>query len=249
MQRMVRRWLLSLLKIVFLLSFNVFLLVPVSLQATELKKIVLGTTNAVDTPLYQKAKRILTHAFSQLGYKLSIENLPNKRSLIWANSGELDGELFRISDLNLAKLPNLQRVDEALFLIDQSVIGKEGIQVNGWQSMSNYVVAYERGTKFIEVNQDKFKGVILVNTFHQAISLIYSGRADITITSWENGKKSLAKVKHNKGLIKVHRPPLLEIELHVYLNKVKHPKLAYKLSKLLQRMKLEGLFNELLNSK
>jgi len=248
MQRMVHSWLLSLLKIVFLLFLNVLLLVPTSLHAAELKKIVMGTTNAVDTPLYQKAKRILTHAFSQLGYKLSIENLPNKRSLIWANSGELDGELFRISDLDLAKLPNLQRVDEPLFLIDQSVIGKDGIQVNGWQSMSNYVVAYERGTKFIEVNQDKFKGVILVNTFHQAISLIYSGRADITITSRENGEKSLAKVKYNKGLIKVHRPSLVEIKLHVYINKVKHPKLANKLSLLLQRMKQKGLFIELLNN-
>ena len=56
---------------------------------------------------------------------------------------------------------------------------------------------------------------------------------------------SLALVKHNNGMIKVHQPPLIEIALHVYLNKIKHPLLAEKLSSFLNKMKMNGLFETL----
>lgn len=216
-----------------------------SAKSAPNKTITLGTTNAIETPLYQKAHRILTYAFFQFGYDLSIKVLPNKRSLIWANNGVLDGELFRISNLDLTMFINLQRVDEPLFIIDQSVIGKPGIKVDGWQSMNKYIVAYERGTKFIETNQDKFKGAILVNTFDQAISLIHSGRADITITSRDTANTFLSHLKYDQELM-VHQPPLVEIALHVYINKYKHPELAGKLSTLLKLMKRNGQFDALL---
>ncbi|PKG86398.1 hypothetical protein CXF85_01465 [Colwellia sp. 75C3] len=229
-----------------LFIISAVLFYSLSAKSAANKTITLGTTNATVTPLYQKAHRILTYAFLQFGYDLSIKVLPNKRSLIWANHGVLDGDLFRISNLDLTTFMNLQRVDEPLFVIDQSVIGKAGIKVNGWQSMNKYIVAYERGTKFIETHQDKFKGVILVNTFDQAVALIHAGRADITITSRNTANTFLARLKYDHEVM-VHQPPLVEIALHVYINKYKHPELADKLSALLRLMKSNGQFEALLS--
>ncbi|MCJ8321754.1 MAG: ABC transporter substrate-binding protein [Colwellia sp.] len=232
--------LFKVLIVLIFFSFNV--------HSTSREIIVLGTTNAIDTPLYQKAERILIHAFDQLNYDLLIEVLPSKRSLKWANSGRLDGELFRVSDLDLMTLSNLQKVEEPLFIIDQSVIGKKNIKVDGWKSMSKYVVAYERGTMFIEKNKDNFKSVILVNSFNQAASLIQSGRADITITSKDTADMFLASIKNNKEPLIVHKPPLVEIALHVYINKVNYPYLAEKLSSLLALMKRNGKFDALITN-
>ena len=210
-------------------------------------QLVLGTTNAFDTPLYQRAKRILTSSFAELGYTLTIKTLPNKRSLSWANEGRLDGDLFRVSHLDLKKRPNLQQVSEPLFIIDQSVLSKKDILVNGWDSMANYTIAYERGTTFLDKKQNKFKSIILVNSSEQAVALVYQDRADITITSRLTGKRILSKNKNFENTIKILTPPLIEITLHVYINQKLHPELADKLSLILKQMKQDGRFERLLN--
>lgn len=214
-------------------------------QAFQVKEIILGTSNGEATPLYQKAERVLTAAFAELGYRLKIESLPNKRSLLWADNGKVDGDLFRVSDLDIKLFPSLVRVNEPLFVIDQSVIGKAGVQVDGWESMKSYILAYERGTKFIDANRDKFANIILVGNFEQALSLINSGRADITITSRETATRYLSLIGSKYTGFKIYRPPLTEIALHVYLNKERHPHLADKLSLVLQKMKIDGCFQAL----
>jgi len=212
------------------------------------RNIVLSTTNHSDTPLYQQANKILSVALLKLGYRLTIKTLPNQRSLLWANNGITDGELFRVSTLNLKTLPNLLQVTEPLFTIDQSVLSKIEIDVDGWNSMKNYSIAYERGTKFIEENEDKFKHVYLVNRTEQAISMVFNDRADLTITSFSTATKFLRKNKAHAKSIKILQPPLARITLHVYLNKQRHEKLAKALSHVLKDMKKNGLFQKALEN-
>jgi len=212
-------------------------------------QIVLSTTNHSDTPLYQQANRIMSAALKKLGYKLKIRTLPNMRSLLWANSGITDGDLFRVSKLDLKQLPNLQQVTEPLFTIDQSVLSKKLIKVDGWESMKNYSIAYERGTKFIEEKEHMFKHVYLVNRTEQAISMVFNDRADLTITSFSTATKFLRKNKAHAETIKILKPPLASITLHVYLNKQRHEKLVQALSIVLKEMKKSGQFQQLLENK
>ncbi len=218
------------------------------LSTNQLTNITLGTTNAFDTPLYLHAKSILTYSLAKLGYSLTIKTLPNKRSLSWANEGKLDGELFRVSYLNLTDFPNLQRVNESLFTIDQSVISKKHIIVDGWDSMKNYTLAYERGTKFLDEKQEYFKDIILVNSSEQAIDMVYVGRADITITSSSTAKRILSKNKKIEKIIKIQQPPLIEITLHTYINHQRHPKLPNELSRILKQLKQDDRFESLYQS-
>ncbi len=207
--------------------------------------ITLGSTNTKDTALYQKAQRILSVAFSELGYQLKIADLPNKRSLVSANNGSVDGSLFRVSSLDLHLYNNLARVDEPLFVIDQSVIGKQQVKVDGWQSMKQYIISYERGTHLIETNKDKFKSYIEVGSFEQSLQLISIDRADITIASRETATDYLSSKSPLLSDIIIHQPPLLEIKLHVFLNKNNFPNLAKKLSNVLIQMKKDGRFQQL----
>jgi len=209
--------------------------------------ITLGTTNPSDTLLYQQGNKIMSIAFQKLGYRLTVKTLPNKRSLAWANSGLTDGDLFRVSELNLKNFPNLQQVTEDLFTIDQSVLSKKNIKVDGWDSMKNYSLAYERGTKFIEKKVNKFKHVHPVNRTEQAVAMVFNDRADLTITSLSTAAKLLQKNKKYAETIKILKPPLASIILHVYLNKQRHKKLAEALSVILKEMKRTGQFQKLLD--
>jgi len=119
--------------------------------------------------------------------------------------------------------------------------------VDGWQSMKNYSLAYERGTKFIEEKESKFKHVYLVSRTEQAVAMVFNDRADLTITSLSTATKLLQKNKRYAATIKVLKPPLATIILHVYLNKQRHRKLAEALSVVLKEMKRTGQFQELLD--
>lgn len=214
---------------------------------TESKSIVLGTTNEPDTELYQKAKRVLTAALDKLGYNLTIETLPNMRSLTWANNGQIDGDLFRVSQLNLENLPNLYRVNEPLLTIEQMVLSKKEIQVEGWESLLNYIIVYERGTQFLDAKQQYFKQRFLVNNTKQAFDMIMLDRADFTVTSLSTAKKYINSDPKYIGHISIQKPPLVFITLHVYLNKKNHKELAHQLSLTLKEMKKTGEFEKLLN--
>ncbi|WP_440055884.1 substrate-binding periplasmic protein [Pseudoalteromonas sp. T1lg65] len=214
-------------------------------NTTALTPFTLSTTNDPRTPLYVQAKNVLSEAFEELGYDLFIITLPNKRSLSWANSGRVDGELFRVDSLDLTQLPNLVQVPEPIAIIDQSVIGNSDIKVNGWKSMKNLTIAYERGTAFLDKNQSRFKGIILVDDFEQAIELILAGRADITVTSKATAERLLKLTTNQSTTIRVHTPPLVEIRLHTYLNKDRHPNLAARLAETLKQMKADGRYQQL----
>ncbi|BBN82504.1 hypothetical protein PA25_24890 [Pseudoalteromonas sp. A25] len=216
-----------------------------SAQNASLTPITLSTTNDPRTPLYQQATQVLKVAFAELGYALHVVTLPNKRSLSWANTGKVDGELFRISDLDLSSLKNLEQVEQAIAVVDQSVVGKSHLSIDGWASMKNYTIAYERGTAFLDKNQARFKGVILVDDFHQAIELISMARADLTITSSATAERLLSISPITFADIKVHTPPLVEIKLHTYINKQLHPNLAKRLAHTLFNMKQDGRFEQL----
>jgi polar amino acid transport system substrate-binding protein len=221
---------------------------PASISQDSSPHITLGTNNHSDTPLYQQANKIMSVALQKLGYKLTIKTLPNQRSLLWANNGMTDGDLLRVSNLDLKNLSNLQKVIEPLFTIDQSVLSKKNIKVDGWNSMKNYTIAYERGTSFIKEKEDKFKQVYLVNRTEQAIAMVFNDRADLTITSFATATKFLRKNKEHAEIIKILQPPLVSITLHVYLNKQRHNQLAQTLSGVLKEMKKTGEFQQLLNS-
>lgn len=212
------------------LLFTLLLMVLSSTCHGASKTIVLGTTNSPDTPLYQHAYIKLTALFNALGYQLELKEVPNKRSLEWANSGKFDGEAFRISNLSLKEYPNLRRIDPPIFTLDQYAFAKTNLPISGWHSLSQFIVAYESGTQFIEQNQRFFSQTMSVTDTQQAIELVLKGRADVTITSEATAHAILTELKLPKTALVKIEPALQTINLHLYINHHKHPELAQRLS-------------------
>lgn len=214
------------------------------LENHEQHKLIFGTTNAPHTMLFKQANVILTQAFSELGCQFSLVNLPNKRNLLWANDEKIDGIAFRVNKLE-DLYPNLVRVDEALFTIEQWVFSAKDIEVDGWQSLYPYTVAYEQGTLFIEENKDYFLYTIPVISTENAFALVEKQRADLTITSKSTGDFILSHNQDYAKTIKRQTPALVEISLFSYLHE-KHRGLAVELAQVLKKMKQSGQYEQLL---
>ncbi|WP_448569718.1 substrate-binding periplasmic protein [Thalassotalea ganghwensis] len=208
--------------------------------------VVFGTTNAKHTLLYRQAQEVLTFAFNQLGYDFRLLHMPNKRALIWTNDKKLDGVAFRVASLDAQLYPNLIRVDESLFIIEQSVFSRQNIAVDGWSSLSQLTVAYEQGTQFIEENRQHFKALYPVISTVKAFDMVYDGGADITITSQATGEMILKNYRARfNDKISVQTPPLVELNLYSFMHK-QHQDLAEKLQLTLQQMKKDGNYQRLL---
>jgi polar amino acid transport system substrate-binding protein len=126
------------------------------------------------------------------------------------------------------------------------VLSKKEININGWESLSDYSIAYERGTKFIEAKEHYFKHKFLVNTTEQALAMVFTDRVNLTVTSVSTATKILNENPEYAQSINILQPPLTYITLHVYLNKNRQEKLANKLPLVLKKMKASGQFQDLL---
>ena len=195
--------------------------------------IILGTTNEPESPLFKEAELILTEVFHDLGYTFELQSITGARSLYWANSGKIDGVAFRVASLDTVKYANLKRVETPIFEISQSVISREPMHVDGWSSMANNVIAYERGTRFIEEKLDLFEDAIMVSTSSQAMGLVQVGRADFTILNERTAQKILEANRQLLADLIINKPPLTQITLYPYINEEKYPGLADKVATVL----------------
>ncbi len=220
----------------------------VSGREPEVHTLSFGCLNAPETKLYKRAFVLLTEALKRNGRGLVMERLPGKRSLINVNLGVIDGDAFRVHDLNQANAyPDIVRVDEPILILDQSVWSKKEIKVDGWESLWPYSIVYQRGSRFIRDHESIFKSVQIVDGMQSVFTILKIDRADLTITSRETGRFYLKKFNLEDSGIKVCYPPLLEIYLHTYMHK-SHAPLAVKLAETLKRMKQDGTYKRLLNA-
>lgn len=126
-------------------------LAPIHIFAQENKTMQISTLIEKD-PATLVAERIVKTAYRSLGLNLEIHYLPGERSLLSANNGEMDGELY--PKLGMERTyPNILIVPVPL-LTYEIVIFTNGTNfvVNGWDSLRPYTIGFVRGIKIIEQN-------------------------------------------------------------------------------------------------
>ena len=231
-----------------LLTYIFFFFISISLYSQNIGE--LHFTGGAPHETYQPSIiiPILTEAFRVNGIEFSSEYNPSLRSLILSNSGELDGELHRVSDfqeISDGKYPNLIRVDTHLMSIWQSFYTNiKGITVESFEDLEPYRVAYYRGRKNI---QKLLEGVVpesqisQVSTDEQAFRMLNSGRIDIVISESRQGNSiiNMYNYKDISELVKID-----EIRICTYLNK-KHRLLVPLLNETLLEMKRNGTYDRI----
>lgn len=206
-------------------------------QVAAAREIVVSTFSG-PSELVLSAETCMREAYRRLGHSLRVIRFPGERSLITANSGLVDGELFRVSGIdNLYS--NLSRIPLPIFTIEMVVFTKEKFfQVDGWKSLKPYTIGYRRGLKAIEFNLSADYQAESATTYEQVFLMLDTGRFDIAIGSRTSGMQMIHRLKIDD--ISILEPPLDSTKIYHYLH-VKNKDLIESLTRVLEQMEKEGL--------
>ncbi|MEH6405625.1 MAG: transporter substrate-binding domain-containing protein, partial [Sneathiella sp.] len=232
----------QMMKLKQFLAFAMLLLPISSLSAQGLQKeIVLADSD--DRLLNGVAQEVGTRAFGKYNIEFGLRTYPKARALLVANSGIVDGDAYRVYDLQkrtAGKFPNLLRVDVPYISIYWTAfVGdkNKGLKVTGWKDLANYRVVAIRGNKTMEARLNEFvpkENRAVVGKYEQAFEMLLQDRVDIVV-----GKPSVG-VSYLKKYKSLHMIGEFEHQdIYMYLHK-KHKQLIPKIEFELREMKKSG---------
>lgn len=208
---------------------------------TQEDRVLEVSTLLEQDPATSVAERVLTEAYRRLGLRLQVHKLPGERSLRSANSGDMDGELYRKLGME-REYPNLLIVPVPL-LTYEIVIFTLGTSfpVHGWESLRPYTVGFVKSIKIAEQNTQGMR-VEVASTLRQAFLKMSMGRSDVVVANRASGVAVLQEL--NLHDVKVLTPPLATFPVFHYLHK-KHAALVPRLTSVLQQMQRDKTLESL----
>jgi polar amino acid transport system substrate-binding protein len=200
-------------------------------QAESLRNINISTLVGSD-PATTVAEQILQEAYRRLGYRLILHQLPGERTLMYANEGKMDGELYRKLGME-REYPNLRIVPVPLQTYE-IVIFSHGtsFNVNGWESLRPYTLGFVRGIKIVQENTRGMR-IEPVPTMQLAMEKMMMGRTDLVLGNRASGLALIRSL--NLEGVTLLEPPLASFPVYHYLNK-KHEALVPELTRVLRQM-------------
>jgi len=220
---------------IFLILFCLFTFSPIA----SAREVVISTFEK-PSRVVSTVEIIIKEAYRRLGVQLQISRIPGERSLILANAGDVDGDLFRVGKIDreykkLIKVPvNLLTLEVVVFTRDKV------FPVNDWNSLIPYTVGYRRGVKAVEYHLHEQINTISAATYVPVFRMLEAGRCDVVVASRASGNEAI-DVLGLQG-ISALEPPLIKESMYHYLH-VKNKDLVAPLTKVLKQMEREGLLN------
>ncbi|MES2129794.1 MAG: transporter substrate-binding domain-containing protein [Pseudomonadota bacterium] len=216
-----------------------------SLAAAADKEMNVSTLVGVGVdPATNVAEKVLAEAYRRLGYTLVVHKLPGERTLVYANEGKMDGELYRKLGMD-QQYPNLIIVPVPL-LTYEIVIFTHGTSfvVNGWESLRPYTIGLVRGIKIVQENTQGMR-TEAVPTMKQAFEKMLMGRTDVVVGNRSSGMAVVKSLKLDD--VHVLEPALASFPVYHYLNK-KHAALVPELTRVLRQMQAEKTIEKIQKS-
>ncbi|MCP4370370.1 MAG: transporter substrate-binding domain-containing protein [Deltaproteobacteria bacterium] len=236
----------KLFQIIGILLLAVSLTYGVKAEASD-SEIRLSSGRDPNEPSQKFLNLVYAEAFKRLGLVYKYEQVPWKRSSMFSDSGEVDGEVTRTYSYG-DKHPNVIRVEESHYTSGFIALATNPlIQLNGWKSLENtgYFVEYVRGSKGQETNLPKYvkpHNLSAITSINQGVNRLILGRTDVFVGT-ESGLSTILR----SGIVEKSDIQIVGImhkyTAHAFLHK-KHKDLEPKLSSVLKKMKKEGLFNK-----
>jgi ABC-type amino acid transport substrate-binding protein len=227
-----------------------FLLLGHTVNANSQKTITLGVTKlTLESSNGQFIKKVLTEAFQNLHYKLNIHTYPALRLALVAKSGEIDGELVRMSTYNKNK-PYLIKVKQPYFKFSIVLYGNDQKFRNyALNSFVGKTIGFRKGIKVVENELRKISNLKLeqFKNYHRPLSMLAMNRIDafVGIEFFVDEYLNTRPKSFSQKIIKYKK--LKNDSAHAFLGK-KHAHLVTKLSRELLSMKKAGRFEAIRKS-
>jgi len=136
--------------VVFALFLFCIFALPAQAQRSQCPK-MLGYQD--DTPLVQTAKDILQSVYQQLGCEVRFSFLPTKRSLVYFNAGQVDGEFYRFPEIEPLYTRNFVRSAIPLVYLVRGIWGYPD-KTRQQKKPLGYVKGYPWQDQYIQNNPE-----------------------------------------------------------------------------------------------
>ncbi len=220
------------------------LLVCVGCSSPEPKQLVMVTGADPDHAYLQKQVAFLSAVFESVGYGLVVEKHQSQKCFELSNAGLVDGEMWRIEGVD-RQYQNLVRVPPAIWAHPELAFVKGDIDLEGWESLAPYRVAFRKGTKVVE---DNIEGIVSrpypVDTVAEAFEMLAKGEVDVVMSDNIDGTLLYGSDKYKESGIRMIEKPIDEALLFTYFNK-KHAGLISVVAKAIIEKKWDGTYQEL----
>jgi len=209
-------------------------------QAHE--RLVLGSIQRppISTPQQTGlADRVAIEAFKRIGKQLTIEDVPARRALYNANSGQLDGDLARIAGVT-EHYPQLLIVPEPIWLAELVAFAKQPPSAAlDWQQLSGQQLGYIRGWVVFEKYFAKSTNITRVVSPESLFRMLLNQRLEVALYERKMGLQLARSMEITE--LQVLSPALIYEPIYIYLHK-KHQRLIPKLTEQLRQMKSDGSY-------
>lgn len=179
---------------------------------------------------------ILAEAYRRMGLRLRVRHAPGERALQLSNSGEVDGELYRmrgIDDQFRELVPVPVELHEARFM---AFMARDDVPMASAADLRGWRVAYNRGAKAVERNLPPGLHTEAAHSQSNMFERLGAGRFDVVIDDHLSGMLTLTRLglKHIKA-----RGPLFVVPLIHYVHQ-RHRDRVAPLTRILREMKQSG---------
>ncbi len=200
-----------------------------------------------DVPSTTAAVQILETAYQRLDINMTTLVAPSRRALLMADSGKLDGDLFRIETV-ADGYPNLVRVGFPLLKGKLHVVvrNREIQELPESHADDPLKVAVRRGVIIAE-NTAKALGMepIHAESYEQVRTLLEMRRVDLAFVASIEGITPLVNSEWHH--LHILPEPVASFTLHHYLNR-HHVELAEELAEVLAQLEQEGVRDQILRT-
>ena len=126
------------------------------------------------------SERVMREAYGRIGIEAQFTGLPAARALVVANSGRVDGELYRIKNVHL-KYPNLIMLPVPIGIMEGIAITTDPeISLEGWEGLGSHNVCVRNGVKFAEAGTKNIE-VHIANSNELLFRMLANGRCEVII--------------------------------------------------------------------
>ena len=187
---------------------------------------------------------VLQEAYRQISIEIEYLPLPGERALQTANAGRVDGEVFRIANVDKT-YTNLVPVPTPINVLEGVVFSNEpNLQINGWESLREHRIGIQVGIKFAERGTQGMQRTV-VDTNEQLFRMLAAKRVDVAVVALTNGLQTINSLKLTD--IYAISPSIQQFPLYHYLHKKNHT-LVEKLDAVLKKMHTSGRITQLRNT-
>ncbi|GAB2842217.1 transporter substrate-binding domain-containing protein [Pseudoduganella ginsengisoli] len=192
-------------------------------------------------PATQIAELVVAEAYKRLGMNLQVHKYPGERSLVSANDGQTDGELYRKVGME-RDYPNLIIVPVPIQIYEIVIFSRDTtFIVNGWESLRPFTIGFVRGIKIVEASTTGMR-TEPVPTMQQAFQKLAMGRTDVVVGNRASGLAAARALKMED--IKVLSPALASFPVYHYVHR-KHEALVPRLTAAMQQMQKEKVMERI----